>query len=504
MLLTNVVLKSYFKAKGGNVQKIINEPYLCQEKCLHFLLRAAKHTVWGKQYQYNKLNTYQDFRENTPINTYESLYPYIEQSIKGERNVLWRGKTNIFSKSSGTSGSRSKFIPVSLESLIECNYKGGKDSLSLYVKNRPDTRLFTGKTLSLTGSLYPSDIYHKAICGDISAILIKYIPDWANRLRTPKKRIALLPNWNEKLDLYAHFTKQQNITGLSGVPSWILLVLKHIMKIEKINSINDIWPNLELFLHGGVNFNPYYPIYKSITSNNLLWYWQIYNASEGYFATQDMPNRDDMLLLLNNNVFYEFISLSDFISNKLEAINIENVKPDVNYVLLVSTNAGLWRYIIGDVVRFTSTNPYRIIITGRTSHYINAFGEELIMDNVDKALSVACKKTNATIIEFTAAPIYFQNDTKAAHEWCIEFKTLPKNFDEFITILDNELMKVNSDYEAKRSFDLLLQRPIIHSVPQGTFLKWMTLKGKLGGQHKVVRLANNRNVIDEIKKIIQP
>ncbi|HOF15712.1 MAG TPA: GH3 auxin-responsive promoter family protein [Bacteroidales bacterium] len=503
MQLSTYILKTYFKTKGKNVQKIINEPYRCQEKCLHFLLRAAKHTAWGQEHQYNKLSSYEDFREKIPINTYQSLYPYIERSIKGERNVLWRGKTRMFSKSSGTSGSKSKIIPVTIESLIECNYRGGKDSLSLYVQNRPDTRLFTGKTLSLTGSLHKSDINTKAICGDVSAIIIKYIPDWANKFRTPPKNIALLPNWNEKLDSYAQFTKQQNITAIAGVPSWILLILKRIMEIEKIDSINEVWPNLELFMHGGVNFTPYYPIYNSITSNNLLWYWQIYNASEGYFATQDMPDREDMLLLLNNNVFYEFIPLSDFINNKLETIDIRDVKTDINYVLLVSTNAGLWRYIIGDVIRFTSTDPYRIIITGRTTHYINAFGEELIIDNAEKALAVACQKTNATVIEYTAAPIFLKNNEQAAHEWYIEFKNPPDNLDEFTTILDHELMKVNSDYEAKRSFDILLQKPIIHTVPQGTFLQWMTLKGKLGGQHKVIRLSNNRTIIEEIKKIIE-
>ncbi len=502
MPLINPLLKTYFQSKNNNIQKIVEEPFRCQNKCFQYLIHAANNTEWGKKYDYKKIQSHKDYCEKVPINSYESIYPYIERAIKGESNILWRGKTRMFSKSSGTSGSKSKFIPVTLESLIDCNFKGGKESLSLYVKNRPDTRLFSGQTLSLTGSLRESEINTKVVCGDVSAILIKYIPDWANKLRTPPKNIALLPNWDEKLELFANYTKKQNITALAGVPSWILVILKRIMEIEQINTLTTIWPNLELFMHGGVNFCPYLPQFKAITNNDQLWYWQIYNASEGYFATQDLPNSDDMLLLLNNGVFFEFISLSDYMNDKYEAIDLEQVKTGINYVMLISTNAGLWRYIIGDVIRFTSTNPYRIIITGRTTHYINAFGEELIIDNVEKALAATCKQTKSIVTEYTAAPIYFQNNEQASHEWLIEFKKTPENLDVFTTILDMELMKLNSDYEAKRSFDLLLNKPIIRAVPEGTFLKWMSAKGKLGGQFKVTRLSNNRTIIEEIKKTI--
>ena len=372
----------------------------------------------------------------------------------------------------------------------------------MYVKNRPDTRLFTGKTLSLTGSLRELELNPKAVCGDMSAVLIKYIPEWANRLRTPPKHIALHPDWNLKLDLFANYTKKQNITGLAGVPSWILIILKRIMEIENTDTIQSIWANLELFMHGGVNFSPYEPQFKAITNNDKLWYWQMYNASEGYFATQDRPHSQDMLLLLNNGVFFEFIALTDYMEENYKTISLEDIKTDTNYVLLISTNAGLWRYIIGDVVKFTSTNPYRIIITGRNTHFINAFGEELILDNVEKALAKTCQQTHAIVNEYTVAPIYFSDGEKASHEWLIEFKQAPENMEQFTNLLDKELMKVNSDYEAKRTADILLQKPIIQSLPQGTFLRWMSSKNKLGGQYKVIRLSNNRDVIEDIKKFI--
>lgn len=502
MSYVNFILRSYFQNKNSNIHKIVNEPFLCQKSSFRYLVKAARNTVWGKKYNYRQLTSYRQFQETVPLNTYESIYPFIERMIKGERNVLWRGKTRMFSKSSGTSGSKSKFIPVSLESLIECNYKGGKDTLSLYVKNRPETQLFSGKTLSLSGSMRSSELNPKAICGDISAILIKYIPDWANHLRTPPKKIALTDGWNEKLELFAQHTKKENITGLAGVPSWILIILKRILEIEGKESLNSIWPNLELFMHGGVNFTPYLPQYKEITNANKLLFWQIYNASEGYFATQDRCFADDMLLLLNNGVFYEFINFSDFTNNQFHTIPLEEVKENINYVIVISTNAGLWRYIIGDVIQFTSLNPYRIIITGRTTHFINAFGEELIIDNVEKALQITCEKTQSLVSEYTAAPIYLDNNKKACHEWLIEFQTPPSDMQDFTNILDAELMKINSDYEAKRSYDLLLQKPVIHQVPQGTFIHWMASKGKLGGQYKVIRLSNNRNIIEEIKKML--
>ena len=502
MLLINAFFKSYFHKKDSNTKKIVLEPLQCQKDCFRSLLKAGANTEWGKKYNYTKIQNHEEFRGKVPVNNYESLYPYIERMIKGEKNILWRGKTRMFSKSSGTSGSKSKYIPVSMESLVENNYRGGADSLSLYVNSRPDTKLFTGKTLSLTGSLHPSDINSSAVCGDVSAILIKYIPDWANRFRTPPKDIALLPNWDQKLELFAQHTINQNITALAGVPSWILVILKRIIEINNTDNTHTMWPHLELFMHGGVNFAPYLPQYKEITNENLLCYWQVYNASEGYFATQDRLYAEDMLLLLNNGVFYEFIELSDFSNNNFNAITLSEVKENINYVMLISTNAGLWRYIIGDVIQFTSTNPYRIIITGRTTHFINAFGEELIIDNVEKALQATCQQTSAIVNEYTVAPIYLNNQQKAAHEWLIEFINPPANIQIFTVILDQELMKLNSDYEAKRAYDILLQKPIIHQVPEGTFIQWMASKGKLGGQFKVTRLSNNRNIIDDVKKLV--
>ena len=498
--IINRVATKYFLAQLNNVKQIMLHPVDCQQRCFDYLIKTAAKTDFGKQYDYNTVKHYDTFRDRVPVNDYHSLYPYIERMIMGEKDVLWRGKTTWFSKSSGTSGSKSKFIPVSRESLVDCNFKGGKDTFALYLNNRPDSKLFSGKYLSLSGSWRSFDMNSKAYCGDVSAILLNLIPQWGHYFRTPSKEIALMSNWNEKLELFAQYVRKQNVSSLAGVPSWILMIIKRVLELEKAENLSSVWQNLELFMHGGVNFTPYINQYKTLIPNENMYYQQIYNASEGYFAAQDMANAKDMLLLLNNGVFYEFIPLREFGTETQRAIPLEQVEANVNYVMLISTNAGLWRYVIGDVVRFTSCNPYRIIISGRTTHFINAFGEELIVDNAEKALGTACGKTDAVISEYTAAPIYLESDTKAAHEWLIEFKQEPSDMALFTNILDSELMRLNSDYEAKRSNDILLQRPIVHSVPQGTFVGWLTCREKLGGQFKIPRLSNDRKMIEEIKE----
>ncbi len=500
--IINNIAKKYFSSHFKDVERVMQHPHDCQEQCFDNLINKAKHTDWGKQYDYHSINHYDVYKERVPINDYNSLYPYIERMIMGEKNVLWEGKVNWFSKSSGTSGSKSKYIPVSWDSLLHCNYKGGKDTFAMYLNNHPDSKLYTGKYLSLSGSWRSFDMNAKAYCGDVSAILLNFIPRWGHYFRTPSKEITLMSDWNEKVDAFAQYTRKQNVTSLAGVPSWILMIIRRILELEQVEDLSTVWPNLELFMHGGVNFIPYKDQYKALIPNDKMYYQQVYNASEGYFAAQDLSNSDEMLLFLNNGVFYEFIPLNEFGKEHPKVLTLSEVETGVNYVLVISTNAGLWRYVIGDVIQFTSLNPYRIIISGRTTHFINAFGEELMVDNAEKALKEACLQTQSIISEYTAAPVYLESDTKAAHEWLIEFKEKPSNLELFTTILDNELKKQNSDYEAKRSNDILLQKPIVQSIPKGTFIAWLASNKKLGGQYKVIRLSNDRKVIEEIKQFI--
>ena len=498
----NKILSGYFAARCGRIDNMMKNPIDCQHFVLKKLLSSAQQTRYGHQYDFASIANYGQFAQRVPVNDYQSLYPYIEQMIKGEKNVLWSGKVNWFAKSSGTSGSKSKFIPLSQESLWYNNYQSGRDTLSLYISHRPDSKLFMGKTFSLTGSLQSFDINSKARCGDISAFLLKGLPFWANLLKTPPYKIALMSDWNEKLECFAQHMRKQDVRAMAGVPSWILMIVKRVLELEQKDNLCDVWPNLELFMHGGVNFAPYKKQYQHITNENLC-FWQVYNASEGYFATQDRLVADDMLLLVDNGVFFEFIPLQDFVSKDYaKAVPLEQVKLDRNYVIVISTNAGLWRYVIGDVVRFTSLNPYRIIITGRTTNFVNAFGEELIVDNAEKAIAFACQKTNAIVNEYTMAPVYPSSTQQAAHQWLIEFEQAPQSLSQFVQLLDEELKNQNSDYEAKRTADILLQNPIVQQIPYGTFLKWLASKNKLGGQFKVPRLSNDRHVIEEILSMV--
>ena len=496
--IINRTVRVYFSINEKNIAYMMDNPFDCQQVVLSDLLKKAEKTQWGRQYDYASIKNWETFQSRVPIGDYQSLYPFIERMILGEKNVLWHDRVKWFSKSSGTSGSKSKFIPVSRESLIDCNYKGGRDSFTLYLNNRPDSKLFTGKCFSLTGTLHHFESNAEAHCGDVSAILSHLTPAWANYFKTPSKSIALMKNWDEKIDAFAQYMKNQNVTAMAGVPSWILIILKRILELQQTNTISKVWANLELFMHGGVNFTPYVEQYKALIPNEKMYYQEIYNASEGYFAAQDQSDSKDMLLFFNNGIFYEFIPFQEFGKENPRALSIENVKLNEKYVMLISTNAGLWRYVIGDVVQFTSIRPYRIVIIGRTTHYINAFGEELMVDNAEKAIKTACQKTTAEVEEYTAAPIYFQSNTKAAHQWLIEFKRKPNNFDMFIDELDAELMRLNSDYEAKRFQDILLQKPVVQEVESGTFIKWMTSRGKLGGQFKVPRLSNSRKIVEEI------
>jgi len=476
-------------------------PFEVQEETLFKMIDKAKHTQFGKSYGFEDFNNIQDFQSRVPINDYEGIKPYVEQLRKGEKDLLWPGDIRWFAKSSGTTSEKSKFIPVSKEALEDCHFRGGKDVLAIYTDNYPDTRIFSGKGLTLGGSHQVDNFSNTSYYGDLSAILIENIPWWADFIRTPRQKVALIPEWEEKLEKLTNETLKENVTNLAGVPSWNLVMIRHILDFTGKNHLLEIWPNLELFSHGGVCFTPYREQFHKLIPSPDMHYLETYNASEGFFAIQDDPSRDDMLLMLDYGIFYEFIPIEDVNSSNPKAVTIAEIELNKNYAMVISTNSGLWRYLIGDTVTFTSTFPHKIKITGRTKHFINAFGEEVIIDNAEKALKIACEKTNAIISEYTAAPIYMGSDAKGAHEWLIEFESEPSDLNFFTTLLDNALCAINSDYEAKRYKGITLSPPIVRSMKKGTFFKWMKERGKLGGQNKVPRLSNNREYVDSLFEI---
>ncbi len=467
------------------------------------LIEAAKDTEWGKKHDYPGIKNYNDYRSRVPLQEYHHIKPYVDRLLKGEQNLLWPTEIQWFAKSSGTTGDRSKFIPISQAALSECHYKAGKDVLAIYCYNNPESRVFDGKGLIMGGSHKVSELNQKAYFGDLSAVLLQNAPAYSNFHRIPELSLALLDNWEEKLDRLAHSTYKENVTNISGVPSWNLLLLKRILEITGLSDITKVWPKLELFIHGGVNFAPYRSQFEQLIPSEKMNYLETYNASEGFFGIQDNPDESDMLLMLDYGIFYEFIPMDEFEKNNPETITLADVNTDTNYAMVISTNAGLWRYIIGDTIRFTSLSPFRIKISGRTKNFINAFGEELIVDNTDSALQTACDKTGAIISEYTAAPVYIKDKEAAAHEYIIEFEKEPDNLDAFIEALDEKLKNLNSDYDAKRSADLMLQKPRVISVPKDTFFKWLKSKGKIGGQNKVPRLFNDRKYVDEIQAFLK-
>lgn len=503
MSLLNFIIKKNLSTYLGQIGKIKRKSLAIQNQLFKSLILTGTNTKWGKQYNYRNIKKYQDFCENVPLSTYEDLKPYIDQVIGGETNVLWPGYIKWFSKSSGTTCDRSKFIPISNSSLHDCHLKGSLYVITHYAKLFPKTKLFDGKALILGGSKRKAEQNSKAQYGDLSAILIQNTPLWAEIFRTPHKSIALMDKWEEKIDKIAEYTMNQNITSISGVPSWMLIFLKRVLELKGAKDIKEVWPNLELFMHGGVNFDPYIDQFNEIIKPGSIFYMNIYNASEGFFAFQDRKDSKDMMLVTNNGVFYEFIPMDELDKPNPKTISLKNVNLNTNYALVISTNAGLWRYIIGDTVEFTCLYPYRIKITGRTTNFINAFGEELIVANAEKAISEACRITGAKVNEYTAGPIYLSHKAKAAHEWLIEFEKMPHNLNIFIEMLDKTLKNINSDYEAKRYKNLLLQKPIVRVLPEGTFFKWLKNKDKLGGQNKISRLSNNRKIIEEVLSILE-
>ena len=473
-------------------------PVDVQRETLFKLLDEAKDTRIGKEYGFSEIQSFSEFQDRVPVRNYEAYKPLISQVMEGEQNLFWPSEIKWFAKSSGTTSDKSKFIPVSWESLEDCHFRGGKDILAIYSQNYPDNKLFTGKGLTLGGSHQINSYSNKSYYGDLSAIIIENLPFWADFIRTPGKDVALMDEWEEKLEEITKQTLRDNVTSLTGVPSWNLVLIKHVLDYTGEKNLLEVWPNLELFTHGGVSFTPYREQFRKLIPSDQMHYLEVYNASEGHFAVQDEPAKDDMLLMLDYGIFFEFIPIAEVGKPHPRSLTVEDVNPGENYAIVISTNSGLWRYLIGDTVVFTSTFPHKIKISGRTKHFMNAFGEEVIIENAEKALSISCAKTNAVISEYTAAPIYMGDEGTGSHEWLIEFEKAPTDLDYFTSILDNALCSINSDYEAKRYKSITLVMPTVRNLPRGTFYKWLSLKGKLGGQHKVPRLSNNRKIVDEV------
>ena len=473
-------------------------PYDAQREVLFNLIDQAKNTEFGQKHDFKSIKSIEEFQQRVPIHDYDKLKPFVDRLMKGEQNILWPSEIKWFAKSSGTTSDKSKFIPVSRETLEDAHFRGGKDILAIYTTNFPETGIFKGKGLTLGGSHQINKINNESFYGDLSAILIENLPFWTYFIKTPSQEIALMSEWEEKLEKIADTTIKENVTSIAGVPSWMLVLIKYILNKTGKNNILEVWPNLELFTHGGVSFEPYREQYAKLIPKKNMNYLETYNASEGFFAIQDQPDNNEMLLMLDYGIFYEFIPMEDFEKENPRVLHIDNVKKGGNYAIVITTNSGLWRYVIGDTVTFTSLYPHKIKISGRTKHFINAFGEEVIIENAEKALNEACLKTNALIRDYTAAPVFMSENKKGTHEWLIEFERLPKNTEEFITILDVSLQAANSDYEAKRYKNITLEKPILSIAKDGLFYNWLKDKGKIGGQNKVPRLANNRKYIDEL------
>lgn len=501
MEVLNTFMAWLFKSRLGQIDNFKQNPITIQDSIFRQLIEAGKKTEFGKEFHFSKIKTYEDFARLVPVNDYEGLKPYIDKTMKGTQNVIWNTDIEWFAKSSGTTSSRSKYIPVTTESLEECHYKGGKDMISLFLSNNPDSKVFLGKSLTIGGTLETNPLNPEgtARAGDISAVIMQNLPIWAQFIRTPSLETALMGEWEAKIDKMANETMNENVTSIAGVPTWTIVLIQKILELKKAKNILEVWPNLEVFFHGAVAFGPYRNLFKELIPSDKMQYMETYNASEGFFGLQDQKDSDELLLLLDYGIFYEFIPMEELDKENPQVISLADVKVGKNYALVISTNAGLWRYKIGDTVKFTSTYPFRFHISGRTRHFINAFGEEVIVENAEKAIELACEATGATIANFTAAPVYFDSSgSKGAHEWVIEFRTAPEDLNQFKEFLDQSLRKINSDYDAKRYKDLALNAPIIHKAPTGLFEAWLGKKGKLGGQYKVPRLSNNREYLDEI------
>jgi len=495
--IVNSIASWFLKKRFHQIELFLKYPIEVQEELRHNLIVKAKNTEIGKQYDFESIKTYREFADRIPVTTYEDNEESIERARRGETNIFWPTQIKWFAKSSGTTNSKSKFIPVSSDSLEDCHYAASKDLLCMYLNNNPDSQLFVGKNLKLGGS---KELYQEngTVFGDLSAILIDNMPFWAEYSSTPSSGISLMSDWETKMQAIVDETIQENVTSLAGVPSWMLVLLNTVVETTGKNNLFDIWPNLEVYFHGGVNFDPYLNQYEKLFPRSNFRYYETYNASEGFFAIQDQNDEKDLLLMLDYGIFYEFIPMDVYGTSEEKVIPLSEVEKDKNYAIIITTNAGLWRYKIGDTIRFTSIDPYRIKVTGRTKHHINVFGEELIIENAEAALKTTCRLTQSEIVDYTAAPIFMAGKEKGAHEWLIEFKKPPSDFVHFSKLLDKALQDVNSDYEAKRFNNTTLNAPKIHLARKKLFYDWLKGKDKLGGQHKVPRLSNTRDYIEEL------
>jgi hypothetical protein len=495
------VIKWLNTSRLDQIERFKKYPVETQHAILYKLLAKASSTEWGIRNGYSSISSVREYQDRFPVSTYEDIMPYIDRLRSGETNILWPGEIKWFAKSSGTTSSKSKFIPMSREALEDCHYRAAKDIIAIYTSLYPATKIFSGKSLTLGGSHRINQFSNDSLYGDLSAILIENAPFWVEIIRTPKHKIALLEDFEEKLEFITKKCVNENVTNISGVPSWYLVLIKMILAYTGKDNLLEVWPNLEVFFHGGISFAPYREQYWKLIKGSQMHYMETYNASEGFFGIQDDPTRNDMLLMLDLGIFFEFIPADKLHSGSYPVYQLGEVEKDVNYAIVISTNGGLWRYMMGDTIVFTSTNPYRFRISGRTKHFINVFGEEVIVDNAERALQAACSETGAIIVDYTAGPVYMGTASKGSHEWIIEFEKDPSDIQKFTSVLDNTLKEVNSDYEAKRHKDLNLVMPLVKAVPKGTFNNWMKSKNKFGGQHKVPRLSNSREYIEDLYKI---
>lgn len=498
--IINSIASWVLKQRIHQMELFFKYPNEVQEELLMDLIRSCENTFLGKQYDFSSIKTYHTFQERVPVSTYEDLEPLIERTRKGEQNVFWQEPIKWFAKSSGTTNAKSKFIPVSNQALEDCHYKAGKDLLCLYLNNNENSNLFTGKSLRLGGSkqLYEDN---NTFFGDLSAILIDNMPFWAEFSSTPSNKTSLMSEWETKLLAIVNETKVENVTSFAGVPSWMLVLLNKVLEETGKTNLLEVWPNLEVYFHGGVSFDPYREQYKKILPKDSFKYYEIYNASEGFFAIQDLNHSNDLLLMLDYGIFYEFIPMDTFGTSNQKTIRLAEVELHKNYAVVITTNSGLWRYLIGDTVRFTSLQPYRIRVTGRTKHHINVFGEELMVENTDMAIAKTCKATQTEVKDYTVAPIFMQDKEKGAHEWIIEFQKQPEDIEQFSKILDETIQSLNSDYEAKRYNNMTLNPLKINIARENLFYDWLKEQDKLGGQHKVPRLSNSREYLENLLQL---
>jgi len=485
------------KQRLFEIEKFVEQPLETQSATFNHLIEKGQTTKFGQQHHFKKIKTETDFKASVPLMRYENLKPYVDAIMQGEQNVLWPDKIGWMAKSSGTTSDKSKFIPVSADTLENCHYRAARDVLAVYCRNYPDSQLFTGKGVILGGSHQVSQLNNNIRFGDLSAVLLQNMSNLGRFLSSLDLDIALMDKWESKIERMAEKALQQKITNLSGVPSWMMVFLKSILEKTGANNIKEVWPHLELYIHGGVSFTPYKSQFQQLMGQPIN-YLQTYNASEGFFALQDLPEADDMLLMLDLGIYYEFIPLDELDNEHPKSYDLSQVTLGENYAIVITTESGLWRYVLGDTVQFTSLNPHRIIVSGRTKHYINVFGEELMVDNTDKALAQACAQTNASIRDYTVGPIFMETQNTGGHEWAIEFENAPENIEHFTQLLDQHLQAINSDYEAKRYNDMALKAPKIHALPKSSFYNWLKQKGKLGGQNKVPRLSNSRKYLEEV------